>query len=72
MTFPEGLTAYARLADEPIENATKEPLDDMGRLPLLNIGYYPSSGSSSVEVRQWLRRFATSSVAPPLETIAAP
>jgi hypothetical protein len=44
MTSPEGLTAHARLADEPIERATKKPLADVERLPALNIGYYSSTG----------------------------
>ena len=40
MTSPDDFTAYARLADELIENATKDQLADLARLLALNIGYY--------------------------------
>ena len=36
----EDITAYARLADELIEKATKDQLADAVRLLALNIGYY--------------------------------
>jgi len=40
MTSPDDFTAYARLADELIEKATKDQLADAVRLLALNIGYY--------------------------------
>ena len=40
MTTPDDFGAYARLADELIDKATKDQLADLVRLLALNIGYY--------------------------------
>jgi hypothetical protein len=40
MNAPEDFAAYARIADELIEKATKEQVADVARLLALNIGYY--------------------------------
>ena len=40
MTSPEDFTAYSRLADVLIEQASKEQLADVARLLALNIGWY--------------------------------
>jgi hypothetical protein len=40
MAEPDDFPAYARLADQLIERATKEQLADVARLLALNIGWY--------------------------------
>ena len=40
MTEPDDVIAYARVADELIDKATKDQLAEVARLLALNIGWY--------------------------------